>query len=707
MDEQDRTHTLESARSLEQRGDIEGAARMYARVGAADDAVRLLMRLGRFSDGARYALGVLKVKPAEMGQLDLAGRRLALRAAACLAQAGDAWRSAEILLALGEVPRATEVLEKAGDREGLARLQAYLRARSGSPTATSLSRTQTVREPAAAAGVQGARALEASGNLEQALRVYLLHKQWSEAARIARKMGKSLEAARLYVDADMPFEAAVCFFEARDTTRCLEQLVRVPKEHERYRSACAQAVRLATERDTLNFQLDRLFSRFRETGPQSEKELELFYSLARLYHRHGQRDVAIEALEKIVALDPGFRDSAKLLGELRRREGQIVDERLKQQDAALRGPRSRLPGELGELPALPDLPPLSSTFGGSRQVTPPLSAQAPVARREPLTPAGMRTVTPQVAMARPVQQPTPVATPAPIASAAAAPFNAEGLPPGTIIAERYQIEAKVGHGGMAAVYRAQDLELGERIALKMFLPMQESPELLARFKQELLLSRQLTHPNIVRLYDLGTHEDCRFITMELLSGRDLGDIIHKLRAPMEPLRAINYLRQACAGLQAAHERGIIHRDIKPDNFFITLDEKVKVMDFGIAKRQNTVGVTQMNFLAGTPAYISPEQITGFATVTHLADIYSLGIVAYEMLTGAIPFDDPETMPLLMKHMSARPPLLREFVPELPAELEAVVLKLIEKSPDARFQSCQELSVALERVSARMLAGEAI
>jgi tetratricopeptide (TPR) repeat protein len=702
VDENDRNQAFEAARSLEQNGDLDGAAKAYARAGAPDDAVRLLMRLGRFTDGARYALSVLKVAPAEMGKLDASGRKLALRAAACLAQAGDSWKSAEILVALGDVARATEVLEKAGDREGLSRLQALVRSKA-SPGATPLSRTQTIREPAAAAGVQGARGLEAAGNLEQALRLYLAHKQWGDAARIARRMGKPAEAAKLYIDADMPFEAAVCLFEARDTGRCLEQLVRVPREHERYRSACAQAIRIANERDTLNFQVDRLLGRFRETGPQGEKELEPFYVMGRLYQRHGQLDVAAEAYSRVIEVDPGFRDTAKLLGELRQRGEQSLESRIKQEDARFRPQRARTPQiEPAELPPLPDLP-------SAPELPPrPMSFPPPSMPPPSMPPPALDRSTPRAypAANRATPQATPLAAQGRASLLSPEPLRVAELPRGTLIAGRYEIEAKVGQGGMAAVYRAKDVELGEVIALKIFLQVQETTEMLTRFKQELLLSRQLAHPNVVRLYDIGIHEGSRFISMELLSGRDLGDIIHRLRGPMEPLRAIKYLVQVCAGLQAAHERGIIHRDIKPDNFFVTTDERVKVMDFGIAKRQNTVGVTQMNFLAGTPAYISPEQITGFTTVSHLADIYSLGVVAYELLTGTIPFDAPETMPLLMMHLNSRPPLLREYNPELSADLEAIVLKLLEKEPTSRYQNCRELARALTEVGQRLSAGRA-
>jgi serine/threonine-protein kinase len=268
------------------------------------------------------------------------------------------------------------------------------------------------------------------------------------------------------------------------------------------------------------------------------------------------------------------------------------------------------------------------------------------------------------------------------------------LAKGAIIADRYRVEAKIGEGGMASVYRAHDLELGEDIAMKLFLQPSEDAQLIARFKQELTLSRGLSHPNIVRLYDIGQHQGCRFLTMELLQGRDLNAIIDG--KPLETARGIRYLVQACAALALAHDKGVIHRDIKPANFFITKEDVLKVMDFGIAKKSTVqAAMTQAGFMAGTPAYMSPEQINNFSAVSHRTDIYALGIVAYEIFTGSVPFDHEEMMQLLMMHLTAPPPPPRTRNPSLPEELEAIILSLLEKDPANRIQSCRELGERLE------------
>jgi serine/threonine-protein kinase len=264
---------------------------------------------------------------------------------------------------------------------------------------------------------------------------------------------------------------------------------------------------------------------------------------------------------------------------------------------------------------------------------------------------------------------------------------------GSIVAERYRIEAKIGQGGMAAVYRATDQELGEEIAIKLFLQPSDDPQLLARFKQELTLSRNLAHPNIVRLYDIGSHQGCRFITMELLTGTDLGALIEGKALPLQ--LGLKYLMQACAGLAVAHEKGVVHRDIKPANFFVTKEGVVKVMDFGIAKKSTAAqAMTQAGFIAGTPAYMSPEQINNFAAVSYRTDIYALGVVAYEVFTGTVPFDSGEMMQLLMQHLTATPEPPSKRNPEISQELEDIILKCLEKDPQKRFQSCRELGLAL-------------
>ncbi|MBS2026052.1 MAG: serine/threonine protein kinase, partial [Deltaproteobacteria bacterium] len=213
-----------------------------------------------------------------------------------------------------------------------------------------------------------------------------------------------------------------------------------------------------------------------------------------------------------------------------------------------------------------------------------------------------------------------------------------------------------------------------------------------RFKQELKLSRQLAHPNIIRLYDIGLHEGHRYISMELLRGESLKT---RLLKPIGFVEALKLLEQVCAGLQAAHDQGVVHRDVKPDNFFITEDGTVKVMDFGIAKQQAAPGVTVVGSIAGTPSYMSPEQISNFSAVGPATDLYALGIMAYEIFTGNVPFAHDELVPLLLLHVNSRVPPPREKNPGIPEELERVILRLLEKNPLHRQASARDVQNELK------------
>ena len=278
----------------------------------------------------------------------------------------------------------------------------------------------------------------------------------------------------------------------------------------------------------------------------------------------------------------------------------------------------------------------------------------------------------------------------------------EAFAVGNTIAGRYRLDAELGQGGMAIVYRAHDLELEEDIALKVFLQQVLDPKMqeesLGRFKQELKLSRQLTHPNIIRLYDIGLYHGHRYISMELLRGSVLEDLLDK---PMEFERGMGYLVQACVGLQAAHDKGVVHRDIKPDNLFVTTEGTVKVMDFGIAKNTAGRGLTIAGMTAGTPEYMAPEQISGFSSVTGAADMYSLGMIAYRMFTGRVAFEHEELTPLLMMHLQVPPKPPRQLNPQIPEELEKTILKLLAKKPEERFRSCNELGRHLTELMTKL------
>jgi serine/threonine-protein kinase len=262
------------------------------------------------------------------------------------------------------------------------------------------------------------------------------------------------------------------------------------------------------------------------------------------------------------------------------------------------------------------------------------------------------------------------------------------LEPGVIFGDRFRLDAEIGRGGMALVFAARDLELDEEVALKVFSGQLVTREWLqdavARFREELRVCRKLRHPNIIQVYDIGIHGGHRYFTMELLRGQSLHSLLGQ---PLPLAPAVSYLIQACNGLQAAHERGVVHRDVKPENIFITHEGVVKIMDFGIAKSSQNRGQTAVGTLAGTPEYMAPEQITGFSSVGPAADQYALGIVAYQMLTGDVPFAHEEIMPLLMMQREQLPTPLRQLNPSVPESIEAIVMRMLAKEASARFESC--------------------
>lgn len=268
------------------------------------------------------------------------------------------------------------------------------------------------------------------------------------------------------------------------------------------------------------------------------------------------------------------------------------------------------------------------------------------------------------------------------------------LGPGTLLGDRYEIIRMLGQGGMGAVYHARDRELEREVALKVIRSdMAANPEILKRFKQELILARQITHKNVIRIFDLGQADGIKFITMEYIEGEDLQSLVRR-KKKLEPTEAATIMAQVCRALEAAHAEGVIHRDLKPQNIMLDKSGRVYVMDFGIARSLVTKGMTQTGALIGTPDYMSPEQAKG-QTLDVRSDLFTVGIIFYEILSGQSPFDADTTMGKLWKRTSepARP--VSELDSTIPHALASIVTRCLEIDPSKRFSTAQEIVQQIE------------
>lgn len=263
---------------------------------------------------------------------------------------------------------------------------------------------------------------------------------------------------------------------------------------------------------------------------------------------------------------------------------------------------------------------------------------------------------------------------------------------GRVFNNRYQITERIGIGGMAEVYRAQDNVLGRLVAVKVMLPQYAAdPNFTQRFKQEAAAAANLQSPYIVNVYDWGQDEGTYYIVMEFVRGSDLKTAIIE-RGAINQRKVAEIGAQVCQALSVAHGLDIIHRDIKPQNIMVQPDGNVKVMDFGIARAKNSV-MTQTSSVLGTAHYISPEQAQG-KDLTATSDIYSLGIVLYESATGRLPFDGPDAVSVAMKQVNDLPVPPREINPDIDPSLEAIIMKAIAKNPDDRFATAKDMRLAL-------------
>jgi len=263
---------------------------------------------------------------------------------------------------------------------------------------------------------------------------------------------------------------------------------------------------------------------------------------------------------------------------------------------------------------------------------------------------------------------------------------------------RYKIESLLGQGGMGKVYRAYDRELNRNVALKLVRPeLAADPHTMARFRQELLLASKISHRNVLRIHDLGDVDGVKFISMTLVEGLDLHDAIAQSHGPLPFPRALNIALQLCSALDAAHAEGVIHRDLKPRNILLDAADHVYVTDFGLAKSVETeaAAMTRTGDFIGTPLYMSPEQIES-KPVDHRTDLYSLGLIFYEMVTGDLPFAGKSSVQVMHSRMTTAPKDPKSLAPGLPDYFACVIAKCLARDPQERYQSAAEIRRDLEK-----------
>ena len=641
---------LKAARELEARGEVDAASEAYVRAGSLGEAARVLAEAHRYGDAATLLMRALGRSPAELSGLDGRERRIAEKAAHCWELAGEHGRAKEIREALAERPRS-----------------------SGPAPAPD----PPVRRREAGWKSGGARVDRAKDKVIEDL---VAAGRLGPAARVAWEAGRVDEAAKWFLELGFHYEAGMCLADLGEDARAFDELAQVATDHKRYRQAAARMIDLAARAGRFDFEVDRMVSPFLGVAPTKKSEVPAYLTAARLYEEGGFAATARDVVARVLEFSPDDEDA------------RAIHDRLAAGAPASRGRRSIAPARED---SLPDLPALDS------YIRPSGPRMKPVQRP--------KSVRPPPAASPPAPAAPPPAPASPVAAAPAAPKPATAPPPappvaieaGAVVASRYRIDGQLGRGGMATVWRAHDLELGEDVALKVMHPGPTSEQWLPRFRQELSLARILTHKNIVRVFDIGVHGDSRFISMELLEGAALDEMLDQ---PIPVIDGIHYIVQACAGLRVAHHHGIVHRDIKPANLFITKQRTVKLTDFGIAKAPGSEGqaaergLTMAGAVIGTPEYMSPEQIEDAASVTPSSDIYALGVCLYEMYTLTCPFEHEHPMQILRMHLGDAPPPPRHRNPHIPKALEEVILKCLEKAPADRYPSVTELARALRAVA---------
>ncbi|MCJ7580277.1 MAG: protein kinase, partial [Candidatus Aminicenantes bacterium] len=280
----------------------------------------------------------------------------------------------------------------------------------------------------------------------------------------------------------------------------------------------------------------------------------------------------------------------------------------------------------------------------------------------------------------------------------------EELKRGTTFADRYEVIEELGRGGMGKVYRVEDTKINEELALKLINPeVASEKKTIQRFINELKVAHRISHRNVCRMFHLGEDKGTYYITMEYVPGEDLKSMIRMTRQ-LSIGTAVSIVKQVCLGLTEAHRLGVVHRDLKPSNIMIDRDGNARIMDFGIARLYREKGITEAGIMIGTPEYMSPEQVEAL-DVDLRSDLYSLGVILYEMVTGMLPFKGDTSLITAVKHKTETPQDPRTFNTQIPVELSNIILKCLEKKKDKRYQTAEEVLADLSTLEKDLTTSE--
>jgi tetratricopeptide (TPR) repeat protein len=655
-----------AADAYRKAGKLSVAGEMYEKAGRPKEAGDCYMRCEFYRHAAQQFLQVQDWKRAAQAvekaledelnnpavqqdrEKQKALKKLVLQSAKLHEQAGDVEAALRVLTQGEAWAAGAELADRAGLHERAADL--YQRAGNVPKAAESLRK---LGENAAAAQMLG-EYLRDKGNDEEAAQLLAEAGDLGSAADLYRKLEDWKRAGEAYERGGDTVRAAEMFRLSGDWERAAKAYERVRQ----YREAAECAAQLGDAQ--------------REARYLAQAGAHL--TAARKLAGEGQDEESIKLLQQVAPEAPDFCEASALLGEIFRKKGKHGLAQKKLEQAIAGTPLSAANAELYYQ--------LASTLEAQGQAT----AAVDVYEKILAIDFHFRDVDARLEALRP------------LAAAQGASSAVPGVTdsrPGEPRPARYRIDRELGRGGMGIVYKATDLVLDRPVALKV-LPdqLRDNPQALRNFIREAKAAAKMNHPNIVTVYDAGEQDGRTFIAMEYVDGTTLKAIV-KQRGPLAPRAIVHVLAQVSEGLAYAHARRIVHRDIKTANLMWTREKKAKIMDFGLAKVVEEV-LNHTTLVSGTPYYMSPEQTEG-TSVDHRSDLYSLGVTAFELATGAVPFKDGNVP---YHHVHTAPPDPRSLRPDLPAPLAQLILKCLEKAPAARPQDAQEMLLALRAITLR-------